>query len=65
MSGYGRIDLRMKADGGVYVIEANANPNLEFGEDFAESAAATGVTYEQLLQRLMRLGISYNAAWRR
>ncbi len=63
MSGYGRIDLRMKPNGQVYVIEANANPNLEFGEDFAESAESSGVSFEQLLQRIIRLGMTYNAAW--
>ncbi len=63
MSGYGRIDLRMRPDGKVFVIEANANPNLEFGEDFAESAEAMGISYEQLLHRITRLGTSYAAAW--
>ena len=63
MSGYGRIDLRMKPDGRVYVIEANANPNLEYGEDFAESADAFGTDFNQLLQRIIRLGMTYNAAW--
>ena len=38
MSGYGRMDLRMTETGEIYVIEANANPNIEYGEDFAESA---------------------------
>ena len=64
MSGYARIDLRMRPDGRVYVIEANANPNLEYGEDFAESADAMGLKYPQLLQKIMNLGCSYNAAWR-
>ena len=63
MSGYGRIDMRMKADGQVYVIEANANPNLEFGEDLAESAEKSGISYEQLLTRVMNLGLSYEAPW--
>ena len=63
MSGYGRMDLRLTADGGVYVIEANANPNIEFGEDFAESAEIAGVTYEALLQRILNLGLRYKAAW--
>ena len=63
MSGYGRMDLRLTEDGQVYVIEANANPNIEFGEDFAESAASVGVTYEQLLQRILNLGLSYKAPW--
>ncbi len=63
MSGYGRIDLRMKPDGRAYVIEANANPNLEYGEDFAESAHSTRLEYPQLLQRILNLALSYNAAW--
>mgnify|MGYP001478957874 CR=1 FL=1 len=42
LSGYARIDLRMDASGGVYVLEANPNPNLGYGEDFAESAESAG-----------------------
>lgn len=63
MSGYARMDLRLTEDGQVYVLEANANPNLEFGEDFAESAEVAGVSYEQLLERIIRLGLSYRAPW--
>ena len=37
LSGYARIDLRLAADGRVYVLEANPNPQLAHGEDFAES----------------------------
>jgi D-alanine-D-alanine ligase len=65
MSGYGRIDLRMREDGTVFVIEANANPNLSFGEDFAESAESTGITYQALLQRILDLGLRYQAPWER
>ncbi len=35
-----------------YVLEANANPNLEAEEDFAESARAAGIAYDDLLARL-------------
>lgn len=63
MSGYARIDLRLGADGRAYVLEANANPNLEFGEDFSESAEAAGISYERLLERIMRLGLRYQAPW--
>ena len=63
MSGYGRMDLRMTDSGEIYVIEANANPNIEYGEDFAESAESIGLTYEALLQRIVNLGLSYKAAW--
>ncbi len=64
LSGYARMDLRMRKDGRVYVLEANPNPNLEYGEDFAESAEAMGLPYETLLQRILGLGLSYRAAWR-
>jgi D-alanine-D-alanine ligase len=64
LSGYARMDFRATADGQLYVLEANANPNLEVAEDFAESARATGISYEELLERLMALGLSYEAEWR-
>jgi len=64
MSGYGRMDLRLDPQGRVYVLEANPNPNLEYGEDFAESAERAGISYEALLQRILNLGLRYKAAWR-
>ncbi|HEY4210399.1 MAG TPA: hypothetical protein VGM84_02860 [Steroidobacteraceae bacterium] len=64
LSGYARMDFRVKADGSVYVLEANANPNLEAAEDFAESARAAGTPYEELLERVIALGMSYQAEWR-
>jgi D-alanine-D-alanine ligase len=64
LTGYARIDLRLAADGRAYVLEANPNPNLSFGEDFAESAEAAGLKYRDLLHRIITLGRSYKAAWR-
>ena len=64
LSGYARMDFRATPDGHVYVLEANANPNLEAAEDFAESARAAGVPYDELLERLLQLGLSYRAEWR-
>jgi len=64
LSGYARIDLRLKPDGGVYVLEANANPNLAQIEDFATSALAAGVGYDAVLDRIMQYGQNYEAAWR-
>jgi D-alanine-D-alanine ligase len=64
LSGYARIDLRLKPDGSVYVLEANANPNLAQIEDFATSALSAGVGYDVLLQRIMQYGENYEAAWR-
>jgi D-alanine-D-alanine ligase len=64
MSGYARMDFRVTAEGQVYVLEANANPNLEAAEDFAAAAAAAGTPYTELLERLMDLGLKYRAQWR-
>lgn len=64
MSGYARMDFRMSADGRVYVLEANANPNLEYGEDLAESAHKVGIKYEMLLRKIISLGIRYEAPWK-
>jgi D-alanine-D-alanine ligase len=64
LSGYARMDFRVTPEGNVYVLEANANPNLEAEEDFAESARASGVSYEELLAKLIGLGLSYKAEWR-
>lgn len=59
LSGYARIDLRMKADGELSVIEANPNPQLAHGEDFAESAQRAGVTYAKLIERIIGLGLQW------
>jgi D-alanine-D-alanine ligase len=56
LSGYARIDFRLSEDGKVYVLEANPNPQLAYGEDFAESAEHAGVSYNALLQRIVNLG---------
>jgi D-alanine-D-alanine ligase len=60
LSGYARMDLRMDADGKFYVLEANANPQLAFGEDFAESADRAGLKYEELLQRILNVGLKWH-----
>jgi D-alanine-D-alanine ligase len=64
LSGYARMDLRMRADGSVFVLEANANPNLTYGEDFAESAETSGIDYKALLNRIVNLGLAYKTEWR-
>jgi D-alanine-D-alanine ligase len=47
----------MTEDGRLYVLEANPNPQLAYGEDFAESAEAAGISYEELIQRIVSLGL--------
>jgi D-alanine-D-alanine ligase len=64
LSGYARMDFRMRPDGSVFVLEANANPNISRQEDFADSAQAAGVEYPALLDLILRVGGNYEAAWR-
>ena len=59
MSGYARMDFRLDAHGNFFVMEANANPQLAFGEDFAESAERAGISYEELLQRILNFGLRW------
>ncbi len=64
LTGYARIDLRVTSAGQLFVLEANANPNLAQTEDFALSAQSSGVDYERTLERIMSCGLGYQAAWR-
>lgn len=59
MTGYGRIDLRLDADGRIWVLEANPNPQIAFGEDLAESAEHAGLSYSDLLQRIITTGLRW------
>ena len=43
----------------MYVLEANPNPQLAYGEDFAESAERAGIDYPDLLQRIVNLGLRW------
>ena len=64
MSGFARMDFRLRQDGRVFLIEANANPNLSKGEDLADSAKAVGMSYTALIKRIVQLGLGYMPEWR-
>jgi D-alanine-D-alanine ligase len=63
LSGYARIDLRLRGDGKVFVMEANPNPQLAYGEDFAESAEKAGIRYGPLLERIVALGLRWEPGY--
>ena len=56
IDGYARVDLRLTANNELYFIEANPNPILAADEDFAQSAGKAGLSYPQLIDRIVRLG---------
>jgi D-alanine-D-alanine ligase len=54
---YGRIDLRLTPDNRLVILEANPNPDIAYGEEYAESAHKAGISYEQLLTRILRVAL--------
>ena len=61
LSGYARMDYRLSNDGQFYLLEANPNPQIARNEDFADSAAHCGLSYCQLLQKILTLAVSYDS----
>jgi len=57
LSGYARVDFRLDAEGRPYFLEANPNPDIAYGEEFAEAAEAIGINYEPLLERIVAIGL--------
>jgi D-alanine-D-alanine ligase len=55
---YGRIDLRVDAEGEVFVIEVNPNCYLERESEFARAAARHGLEYPALIKRLLDLAMA-------
>jgi len=64
LSGFARIDFRLRPDGRLFVLEANPNPDLCHDEDFAVSAAESGIPYLELVQRIVSLGRRWSAPWK-
>jgi D-alanine-D-alanine ligase len=59
LNGYARIDLRYTENKKVYILEANPNPGVAYGEEFPDSAEKVGLTYEQVLEKIISLGLSW------
>jgi len=55
---YGRIDMRLAPNGEVYVIEANPNPWLASGQEFAMAAKASGLSYTEMIGSIVDLAMS-------
>jgi len=64
MNGFARMDFRLCADGRILLLEANCNPNLSKGEDFAAAAKSSGIAYTALVDRIVQLGLGYMPEWR-
>ena len=58
LDGYARVDYRLAATGELYLLEANPNPEIAEKEEFASAALAAGLSYRQLLQRIVSLALA-------
>ena len=58
---YGRIDMRVSSKGEVYVIEANPNPWLSSGQEFAMAARKSGLSYTQMIGEIVDLAMARQA----
>lgn len=57
LDGYARIDFRLSADNVPYFLDANPNPDISDGEEIASAAGLVGMTYGDLISRILRLGL--------
>jgi len=57
LSGYARMDFRLGPDNRPYFLEANPNPEIAEREEFASSARHAGISYPELLRRIVRLAL--------
>jgi D-alanine-D-alanine ligase len=55
---YGRIDMRLTADGQIYVIEANPNPWLLSAAEFAMAARGSNRTYTEMIGAIVEAAMA-------
>ena len=57
LDGYARLDFRLADNGTLYFLEANPNPEIAASEEFASAAKHVGIGYEELIARVVNLGL--------
>jgi D-alanine-D-alanine ligase len=55
---YGRVDMRLQADGHVHVIEVNPNPWLSSRAELAMAARKSGRSYSELVAEIVELAMA-------
>ena len=61
LDGYARIDFRLSAANVPYFLDANPNPDISDGEELASAAALVGMTYGDLVSRILSLALRRGA----
>ena len=55
---YARVDMRMDGQGQVFVLEVNANPDIGPTAGFAPALAASGIGYDEFIDRVVRTALA-------
>jgi D-alanine-D-alanine ligase len=50
---YARFDIRVANDSKIYILEVNANPNLDKDDEVGQSAEKGGIPYDKLVQKIL------------
>jgi D-alanine-D-alanine ligase len=58
LGGYARIDFRMSNDGTFYCLEANTLPGMTQTSLIPQAAAAAGITFPELCDRIVQLALN-------
>jgi D-alanine-D-alanine ligase len=64
LRGYARIDFRMATDGTFYCLEANTLPGMTQTSLIPQAAAAAGISFPELCDRIVRLALADRGAKR-
>ena len=57
LSGYSRADFRLDTDGNLWCLEVNTLPGLSPGSLLPQSAAAVGIGFEELCERICQVAL--------
>jgi D-alanine-D-alanine ligase len=56
--GYGRVDMRIDANGRPWILEVNANPDIADDAGLARMARVTGIEYPALIRNICELALA-------
>ncbi|HEX6039315.1 D-alanine--D-alanine ligase [Longimicrobium sp.] len=65
LEGFSRVDFRMDADGGLWCLEVNTLPGMTRTSLLPQSAAAVGISFPELCDRICRLALERHGRRRR
>jgi D-alanine-D-alanine ligase len=58
---YGRIDMRIKDDGKLYILEVNANPDISPESGFDRATKVAGMSYNQMICEIVQSALQRTA----